>query len=125
MVQNLWRRVTKIQLPNGLAQAITFAFVCCGWVVFRADNWQVAKEFFVGLTNWHQKPSLNWPLLAIYLCIFFAAAKQAEAVVPRLETILASLRWWQKSVCCALVAIGVITLAPAGVPGAHEAVLPW
>jgi alginate O-acetyltransferase complex protein AlgI len=116
IVQNIWQKI-GFRLPGLIAQIITFVFVCIGWLMFRAEDWQSVELFFAGLTHWQTLPSLNWLGLIVAVLIFFWAANKAEATMDKGTELLSRWPWWIKSLVLVLGALLVIELSPPGMPG--------
>lgn len=117
VVQNIWHRVSSWRLPAMLGQVITFIFVCLGWLLFRAEDWDSAARFFQGFGDWETIPSTNWLGLMLVMVIFFALARHAGAMMDRSAAVLRAMPWWAQSVCLLGCALVIMQLAPAGMPG--------
>lgn len=116
ILQNIWQKI-GFRLPGFLGQILTFIFVCVGWLMFRAEDWQSVELFFVGLTDWQTLPHLNWLGLIVAVLIFFWAASKAEITLSKGTALLAGWPWWIKSVLLVAGALLVIELSPPGMPG--------
>jgi len=117
IVQNIWQKMDLFRLPAVIAQIITFTFVCVGWLMFRAEDWQSVELFFVGLTDWRTLPRFNWIGLLLAMAFFFWAANRAESTMKLATEKLAVWPWWLKSILLVLGALLVIELSPPGMPG--------
>jgi alginate O-acetyltransferase complex protein AlgI len=104
-------------LPGVIAQILTFIFVCVGWLMFRAEDWESVELFFTGLTDWQTMPRFNWIGLLVAVVIFFWAANRAESTMKAAEEILSRWPWWTKSILLVVGALLVIELSPPGMPG--------
>ena len=65
IILRLWK-LTKIKTPPLLGMAITFLFVNCTWVLFRADNLTSARLFFAKMV-----PMGDWGLTKPLTDLFF------------------------------------------------------
>lgn len=96
IVYRLWR-VAMARLParleptlayQGAAWALTFLFVTCGWVVFRADSFHAASIMFSGMMSLSATPaSIFTPdthNLALLLIVLAAAICVAMPSLPQL-----------------------------------------
>lgn len=115
--QNIWHKLSDWRLPAVIGQIITFIFVCLGWLLFRAEDWDSAKTFLQGFGEWELVPSLNWLGLLIAMGIFFVLARQAENIMQKSAAVLRQMPWWAQSLCLFLSALVIMGLAPAGMPG--------
>ena len=117
IAQNIWQKLGIVRLPGLIAQMLTFTFVCVGWLMFRAENWEAVELFFVGLTDWQSMPRFNWVGLLLAVAIFFWAASRAEATMKASTEWLSRWPWWMKSILLVLGALLVIEMSPPGMPG--------
>lgn len=117
IAQNIWQKIGLVRLPGLLAQMLTFIFVCVGWLMFRAENWEAVELFLVGLTDWQSMPRFNWVGLLLAVAIFFWAASRAEASMKAGTEWLSRWPWWMKSILLVLGALLVIEMSPPGMPG--------
>jgi D-alanyl-lipoteichoic acid acyltransferase DltB (MBOAT superfamily) len=115
--QNIWQKIGFFKLPGIIAQMITFIFVCIGWLMFRAEDWQSVELFLTGLTDWQTMPRFNWIGLLVAVAIFFWAANRAESTMAKATEILSRWPWWTKSILLVVGALLVIELSPPGMPG--------
>ncbi len=116
ILQNAWQKI-GFRLPGLIAQSLTFIFVCIGWLMFRAEDWQSVELFFIGLSDWQTLPRLNWLGLLAAVTIFFWAATQAERTLNNATAFLEDRPWWIKSILLVSGALLVIELSPSGMPG--------
>ncbi len=117
VVQNIWHQISEWRLPNLAGQIITFIFVCQGWLLFRAEDWDSAASFVRGFAEWDLVPSLNWLGLALAMSLFFVLARYAETIMQKSAELLRKLPWWAQSLCLFFSALVIMGLAPAGMPG--------
>lgn len=117
VLQNFWQTLAIFRLPKILAQILTFCFVCLGWLMFRAENWQAVELFLTGLTDWNTLPHLNWIGLCLAMTAFFWVAQNAEALVASATGFMEKRAWWIKSVILVLGSLMVFELSPPGMPG--------
>jgi alginate O-acetyltransferase complex protein AlgI len=118
VLQNAWRRISPWRLPLGLAQGVTFMFVCAGWVLFRAEDTHALQQYLQGLGQWQgAQRHTNSLLLALLLPAFWLAHSQGSRVLLAMELGLQRLSWWHQSLLVSLAALCVIELAPSGMPG--------
>lgn len=117
ILQNAWQKSGIARLPGLLAQMLTFTFVCIGWLMFRAENWEAVELFLTGLTDWQTMPRFNWVGLLLAVAIFFWAASRAEATMNASTEWLSRWPWWMKSILLVLGCLLVIELSPPGMPG--------
>lgn len=115
--QNAWQKIGLFKLPGVIAQILTFIFVCVGWLMFRAEDWESVELFLAGLTDWQTMPRFNWIGLLVAVAIFFWAANRAESTMKAATEILARWPWWTKSILLVVGALLVIELSPPGMPG--------
>ncbi len=115
--QNCWQRFSKIHFPALLTQLFTFLFVCFGWLLFRANDWETFASYCQGFLNWQQPPQLNWLLFLSAMTLFFIGAKQAENIMMKSLSSFKKLAWWAQSLVFTGLALAVLALAPAGMPG--------
>jgi D-alanyl-lipoteichoic acid acyltransferase DltB (MBOAT superfamily) len=117
IAQNIWKKITGLVLPDFVAQALTFIFVCIGWLMFRAEDWQSVQAFCSGFGRWEQMPSMNWlGALGIFV-LFFIAARNAADIMAKSALILSRFSGWAQGLCLALFLLVIIKLAPPGMPG--------
>jgi hypothetical protein len=116
ILQNIWQKI-GFRLPGMIAQIVTFIFVCMGWLMFRAEDWQSVELFMIGLTDWETLPRLNWIGLIVAVLIFFWAATKADATLTKGSELLERWPWWIKSILLVLSTLLVIELSPPGMPG--------
>lgn len=117
VIQNLWHQVSTWRLPAVVGQLITFIFVCLGWLLFRAEDWDSVSAFIKGFSEWNTVPSLNWLGLLVAMVVFFALARQAQTMMDKSAAVLRTLPWWGQSLCLFLAVLVIMELAPAGMPG--------
>ncbi|HMU67177.1 MAG TPA: MBOAT family O-acyltransferase, partial [Cellvibrionaceae bacterium] len=115
--QNLWRRLNKNTLPRGLAQTLTFVFVCIGWVFFRADDVPRAVEFLQGFGQWRIPTQLNYLGLFAACAIYFYCSRTSQVFVDYLQCKLANVHWSLQAAAITTCALFIIQLAPSGMPG--------
>jgi alginate O-acetyltransferase complex protein AlgI len=116
ILQNIWQKI-GFRLPGIIAQIVTFIFVCMGWLMFRAEDWQSVELFMIGLTDWQTLPRLNWIGLIVAVLIFFWAATKADTTLTKGSELLERWPWWIKSILLVLSTLLVIELSPPGMPG--------
>lgn len=115
--QNLWHKVSAWRFPAVIGQIITFIFVCLGWLLFRAEDWDSVSAFVTGFGEWDTVPSLNWLGLLLAMVVFFTLARHAQAIMDKSALALRKLPWWGQSFCLLISALAIMELAPAGMPG--------
>jgi alginate O-acetyltransferase complex protein AlgI len=117
ILQNIWQKIGLFKLPGIIAQIMTFIFVCVGWLMFRAEDWESVELFLAGLADWQTMPRFNWIGLLVAVAIFFWAANRAESTMTKATEILSRWPWWTKSILLVVGALLVIELSPPGMPG--------
>jgi alginate O-acetyltransferase complex protein AlgI len=117
VAQNSWQKITPIKLPDFITQWLTFAFVCFGWLLFRAEDWDAVTTYSAGFTHWDTLPSLNWMGLLAAMVVFFMLARRAEPMMEKSAALLRILPWWGQSIALTGAALAIMELAPAGMPG--------
>lgn len=117
VLQNTWQKLFNASMPNFFALPITFLFVSCGWLLFRADDYESLMIYLNAFTQWDNLPSLNWLGLSLILVIFFAGAHNAQQLMAYSEIHLRRMQWWLQALVFSLVALAIMSLAPAGMPG--------
>lgn len=117
VLQNIWHKLSAWRVPDWPAQIITFVFVCLGWLLFRAEDWESARSFLIGFGEWELVPSRNWLVLLLALALFFVLARRADSMMQKSAALLRRLPWWAQGLCLALCALVIMGLAPAGMPG--------
>jgi D-alanyl-lipoteichoic acid acyltransferase DltB (MBOAT superfamily) len=117
IAQNSWQKITSLKLPDGITQWLTFAFVCFGWLLFRAEDWQSVTTYVAGFSRWDTLPSLNWIGLLAAMVVFFMLARRAEPMMEKSAAALRVLPWWGQGLALVASALLIMELAPAGMPG--------
>lgn len=117
IAQNTWQKVTELKLPDAITQWLTFIFVCFGWLLFRAEDWDAVATYTAGFLRWDTLPSLNWLGLLAAMVVFFTLARRAEPMMEKSAALLRVLPWWGQSVALVIAALAIMELAPAGMPG--------
>lgn len=117
IAQNIGRRISKRTLPKGIAQLLTFVFVCIGWVFFRADDLPRALEFFHGFAQWNQQAQLNYLGLFAATAVYFYCSQVSQTAIPYLQQKLINIHWSLQAAALTSCALFVIQLAPGGMPG--------
>ena len=117
IAQNSWQKITSLTLPDGITQWLTFAFVCFGWLLFRAEDWQSVTTHVAGFSRWDTLPSLNWIGLLAAMVVFFMLARRAEPMMEKSAAALRVLPWWGQGLALVVSALLIMELAPAGMPG--------
>lgn len=117
IAHNIWRRLSHRALPCNLAQAITFIFVCIGWILFRAEDMPRAIEYFNGFSQWSIPAQLNYLGLFAITAAFFYCSRVSLKAVPLLQIKIARMHWSLQAAALSTCAIIVIQLAPSGMPG--------
>jgi len=117
VVQNCWHKISSLRLPDAIAQWLTFAFVCFGWLLFRAEDWDSVTTYTAGFSRWDSLPSLNWMGLLAAMVIFFMLARRAGPMMEKSAAALRVLPWWGQGISLAAIALLIMELAPAGMPG--------
>jgi D-alanyl-lipoteichoic acid acyltransferase DltB (MBOAT superfamily) len=117
VIQNIWHQISNWRLPDALGQVITFIFVCFGWLLFRAEDWDSASRFIIGFGEWDLVPGMNWLGLLLVMAVFFALARRAGTIMEKSATLLRQMPWWAQSLCLLVSALTIMQLAPAGMPG--------
>lgn len=117
VLQNLWHHISSWRLPAIAGQVITFIFVCIGWLLFRAEDWDAVSAYARGFTEWNQLPSLNWLGLLLAIILFFALARRAETMMNKSANLLRIMPWWGQGLSLVAAALVIMELAPAGMPG--------
>lgn len=101
-----------------LAGFITVQYVCFAWIFFRSPTWEGSLEFLTALGSNLQIPlQFNAPW---YLAGFFILWRLYPflAKLPNgLTCLLQRTPWVVQPILVVLIAWGLITLAPAGIPG--------
>ena len=59
VINHLWRR-RKLRMPRGMAKTVTFIFVACSMVVFRAENLTEAGTIFRAMLGCHGVTLPGW-----------------------------------------------------------------
>lgn len=117
IAQHAWQKAIGWSLPTSVAQLFTFIFVCFGWLLFRSENWDAFSTYVTAFSHWDKLPSLNWLGLLLALVSFFVLASRAEWMMTTTTGLLKRVPWWAQSVFLVVVALIVMSLAPAGMPG--------
>jgi len=117
IMQNAWQKKIGGSLPSIFAQMLTFLFVCFGWLLFRSENWDAFATYVNAFSQWDTLPSLNWIGLLLALVTFFVLASRADFMMNQSASLLKRIPWWGQGVVLAVVALVVMSLAPAGMPG--------
>lgn len=115
--QNIWKKCVGVALPGFLTQALTFIFVCFGWLLFRAEDWQSITEYASGFSRWDQIPTTNWLGILAIIIFFFTIARYVEPIMSQSAALLGRLPGWGQGVALMLVAMIILQLAPPGMPG--------
>ncbi len=115
--QNCWQRFSKIRFPGLMTQLLTFLFVCFGWLLFRANDWETFASYCQGFLNWQEPPQLNWLLFFTAMTLFFIGANYAQNLMTHSVSYFKKLAWWAQSLIFTALALAVLALAPAGMPG--------
>ena len=106
---------SKAWLP--LRYVVTMAFVCFGWLVFRAESLSAAADYFrnmlcVGTTAVDET---FWYYIGNYSAFLIAAAVFALPVAPQLRKKVDALRGTPRAICDAVYTVGLIALFAASV----------
>jgi alginate O-acetyltransferase complex protein AlgI len=117
VAQNSWQKITSLKLPDAITQWLTFAFVCFGWLLFRAEDWEAVTTYVAGFSRWDTLPSLNWMGLLAAMVVFFILARRAEPMMEKSAAALRVLPWWGQGLALVAIALLIMELAPAGMPG--------
>jgi len=117
IAQNSWQKITSLKLPDVITQWLTFAFVCFGWLLFRAEDWAAVTTYVAGFSRWDTLPSLNWMGLLAAMVVFFMLARRAEPMMEKSAAALRILPWWGQGLTLVATALLIMELAPAGMPG--------
>ena len=117
IAQNCWQKIIGLQLPDFITQWLTFIFVCFGWLLFRAEDWESANLYIAGFSRWDTLPSLNWIGLLAAMVVFFMLARRAEPMMEKSAAALRILPWWGQGLALVASALLIMELAPAGMPG--------
>ena len=117
IAQNSWQKITSLKLPDAITQWLTFAFVCFGWLLFRAEDWHAVTTYTAGFSRWDILPSLNWIGLLAAMVVFFMLARRAEPMMEKSAAALRLLPWWGQGLTLVAIALLIMELAPAGMPG--------
>ena len=117
IAQNIWRRTTNKTLPAAMAQALTFIFVCIGWVFFRAEDLPRAFDFLGGLGRWDNSSQLNYLGLFAAAALYFYCSRASQRFIPYLQSKLISIHWSLQASAMTACALTIIQLAPSGMPG--------
>jgi alginate O-acetyltransferase complex protein AlgI len=116
VLQNCWRRFSKIALPSALGKSLTFVFVCLGWIFFRAEDLPRALEFFSGFTQWQHPAQLNYIALFFAIFGFFYISKRANSLLPLIQQVLKRCHWSILAATLSACALVVLQLSPSGMP---------
>ncbi len=81
-----WRDAGRILL--------TFHFVAAAWVLFRADSFTLAGEYFAGLLRWADPSAADGLAGAAVLVLGFLAAMLALDLVDRSRAVIRPLQRW-------------------------------
>lgn len=117
IAQNCWQKIIDVKLPDFITQWLTFAFVCFGWLLFRAEDWEAVTTYVAGFSRWDTLPSLNWMGLLAAMVVFFMLARRAEPMMEKSAAALRVLPWWGQGLALVASALLIMELAPAGMPG--------
>jgi alginate O-acetyltransferase complex protein AlgI len=71
-----WREIGK--LPVWLRVFLIFQFVCIGWVLFRAESFQLAMDIFTALTQ----TDVQWMLLTPFVFVMMVVGAVMQFVPP-------------------------------------------
>lgn len=117
IAQNCWQKIIDVKLPDFITQWLTFAFVCFGWLLFRAEDWESVTNYVAGFSRWDKLPSMNWIGLLAAMVVFFMLARRAEPMMEKSAAALRVLPWWGQGLALVASALLIMELAPAGMPG--------
>ncbi len=117
VLQNIWQKMMGTGLPGFFSKPITFVFVCFGWLLFRAEDWDALQTFVDALGNWQTPPQLNSLGLVLALVGFFTLSHYAPRLLEQARAELKRLPWPLQSGCVVAACLAVIAVAPAGIPG--------
>lgn len=117
IAQNSWQKITDLELPDFITQWLTFVFVCFGWLLFRAEDWEAVTTYVAGFSRWDTLPNLNWMGLLAAMVVFFMLARRAEPMMEKSAAALRVLPWWCQGLALVASALLIMELAPAGMPG--------
>ena len=115
-VCNAWSALKMPALPRWLGTLATFLFVSAAWVLFRADSYSVALEFYRAMMSFELPVQFNALVAAMLLAGFFLAS----AYSARIEgVVLSALRQRSMLLRCGFVVtlmLLLLELGPAGMP---------
>jgi alginate O-acetyltransferase complex protein AlgI len=97
-----------------LRRALTFHFVCLGWIFFRADSTDTAFEIIGQILTGASGEAVNWVVVAVVAGMLVAQFVPA-ASVSRVRTSLASLPLPLQALGLALVVLLVDVFGPEGI----------
>ena len=95
-----------------LRYVYTMAFVCLGWLVFRAENMTAAWDYLRNMlgVGTAALDDTFWYYIDNYLVYLIAAAVFALPVAPRLRKAVDALHGVKKTVCDVLYTVGIFAL---------------
>jgi alginate O-acetyltransferase complex protein AlgI len=100
-----------------LARFLTFNFVSFAWIFFRSASLEDAGSFLSAMVHTGQPMTMNAPGLLLLILAALLMLSQIRSGHEKLERGLARMPWWGKTGVLTCLALCVIELSPAGIPG--------
>lgn len=116
-LQNAWRQITDVKLPHSISVLITFVFVCFGWLLFRAADWDTASIYIQAFSDWQKPVHQNVIGLVALVGLFFFMAARAQIITEFLVQRLQQMNGFWQGISLMFVAYLIIQLSPDGMPG--------
>jgi alginate O-acetyltransferase complex protein AlgI len=114
--QNLYEKWIGIGLPLLLTRSLTFAFVCLGWIFFRADSSDAALQMISGFARYSGEFSDQHAYLLAFIAVFFLFSANKYHLEQRAVHLIRLAHGWKLMTAAALMIFLVILFGPSGVP---------
>jgi len=92
-------------------------FVCFGWLLFRAADWDTASIYMQAMNHWDKPVHLNVIGLVALIALFFLMAARAQLIADYMMQKLQGMNGFWQACSLMLVAFTLIQLSPDGMPG--------
>ncbi|HEY6093694.1 MAG TPA: MBOAT family O-acyltransferase [Gallionellaceae bacterium] len=114
--QNLYEKLIGISLPRLLTRMLTFAFVCLGWIFFRADSSEAALQMLAGFGRYSTDFGPQHAWLLAFIAVFFLFSANKYLLEQRAVQLIRLAHGWKLMAAATAMIFLVIWFGPSGVP---------
>lgn len=117
VVQNMFRKISGIELPGALAQLLTLAYVGFAWIFFRSDSVESAWQLVGGLQRGFGQVTQQHLFLLAFTLFFYLCSRNSAAIEQGVLGMIERNRGWRLATAATGAVFLIILLGPSGVPG--------